>query len=360
MSTKKAQVWTTDFALSMLIFVVALVLFGRAVMNLSTVTGEKIDNLVSDGRLITDSLTSQGYPSNWTAADVKKIGLINEGKTIDMNKLNMMANMSYDQTKKLFGLKYDYFIFFIGEDGKLANITPRLGIGHPSVYAIGTRRDTNNIAYYQKENLLLNEMQDLNATVYTGGSLASFLNDMNNYELLVMEDPHFSETNIRKVEDYVREGGKLIITEHISDTSGTYFGVNFVHRSMNAENQLATVSEEDSNMGFAKGENYTPREYPYVEAGHITVLSEYPDWKPAMAVFGYGSGKVYYFSDIDNPDYSGDFEGEVKEGAQKFLQEYRPENYVELNQVEYTKLVTITRLVVLDQKITRMILYIWD
>ena len=360
MSTKKAQVWTTDFALSMLIFVIALILFGRAAMNLSTVTGEKIDSLMKEGRLIADSLTSQGYPSNWTTSDVKKIGLISEGKTIEKNKLQMMANMTYEQTRKLFGLKYDYFIFFISEDGKLANITPKLGIGHPDVYAIGTRKDTNNIAYYQKENLLLNEMLDLNATVYTGGSLTSFLNDMNNYELLVMEDPHFTDVNIEKVEDYVRDGGKLIITEHITDTSGTYFGVNFIHRSMNAENQIATVSEEDTNMEFAEGETYTPREYPYVEGGHINALSEYPDWKPAMAAFGYGSGKVYYISDIDNPDYTGDFEGKIKEGAEKFLQEYRPENYVELNQVEYTKLVTITRLVVLDQKITKMIIYIWD
>ncbi len=362
MSTKnkKAQVWTTDFSLSLLVFVIAIVLFGRAITNLSSSTGENIDDLVSEGRLVTDSLTSEGYPSNWTVANVKRVGLMGQGKLLENDKLQNMLNMTYQDAREILGTKYDYFLFFIDEKGELVNVSENLGVGHPNVYAIGSRKDTNTIAYYQKENLLLDEMQELNATVFTGGSKSQFIGNITNYEVLVMEDPHFSDIEIDVVEEYVLEGGKLIITEHITDTSGTYFGVNFVHRSMNAGNELATVISADSNMPFSIGETYTPREYPYIDAAHIDKIATYPDGKVAMATFGYGSGKVYYLSDSDNPDYLGDFEEEIKTATTNFLLEERPENYVELNQIQYNKLVTITRLIVMNGKVTRMVLYIWD
>ena len=106
---KKAQVWTTDFSLSLLIFVISVVLFGRAVSNLSLVTGENLNELVVEGRSVSDALTSQGYPINWTEGNVKRIGLMEQGKKLDNEKLQKLLNMSYQDTREILGMDYDYF-----------------------------------------------------------------------------------------------------------------------------------------------------------------------------------------------------------------------------------------------------------
>ena len=131
MSTK-AQVWTTDFIISILILVAMLTLFGRAISNLATESREDITPLIAEGRMISDQLMSEGYPSNWNTTNVISFGITTD-KRIDKTKAEMFYSMNYSEKKRILNTDYNFYTFLIDENNQLININGSYGTGQQNV-----------------------------------------------------------------------------------------------------------------------------------------------------------------------------------------------------------------------------------
>lgn len=116
-TNKHAQAWGIDLMIASVIFTVAIVFFYFYALNEPNEAQETIDALYYDGKIITDSILSEGYPKNWNSTNVVTIGILSQNK-INETKLERFYNRSdltYAKTKTLFNTKYNYY-FFLNED----------------------------------------------------------------------------------------------------------------------------------------------------------------------------------------------------------------------------------------------------
>ena len=131
--SKRGQVWVTDFILSLLIIVVALAIFGRAILNITS-ANQDVRPLIMEGRSFSDSLISEGYPVDWNSSSVSRIGLTAD-KRINDTKISAFYAMDYDDVKERFNSRYDFYVFMVGYDNKLINVSGKYGLGHGLVNA---------------------------------------------------------------------------------------------------------------------------------------------------------------------------------------------------------------------------------
>ena len=143
----KAQAWGFDLIVAMIIFSVGIVVFFIYSINQPAEAKETLEKLSYDGRLITESILSTGYPENWNSGNVVSIGILNNGK-INETKLGNFYSLSqsdYDATKILFNTRYDYFFFL---DQNMTSISVDVdGIGKLGV-------NKNNINSFNPNNLV--------------------------------------------------------------------------------------------------------------------------------------------------------------------------------------------------------------
>ncbi|MBR9706507.1 hypothetical protein GOV14_05710 [Candidatus Pacearchaeota archaeon] len=135
MKNKKAQTWGIDLMVAVTLFTFGIMLFFIYTLNSPGDTKEKFEYLYHNGKLVMDSLMSEGYPTNWetlvplATADhnnIMKIGILNSSNKIDDKKLqafwdlsdNSDGNGNYTFTKKVFNTRYEYR-FFLEEDMNL-------------------------------------------------------------------------------------------------------------------------------------------------------------------------------------------------------------------------------------------------
>lgn len=111
---KKAQAWGFDIIIATGIFIFGIIAFFLYTINYPTGEQDKLDDLLYEGNVVSDSLLSEGYPTNWTTLSVSKIGLISNN-VINQEKLesfNEISSNDYGRTKTILGTKYNYFINF--------------------------------------------------------------------------------------------------------------------------------------------------------------------------------------------------------------------------------------------------------
>ena len=105
------QAWGIDLVVALTIFAVIMVTFFIYAINYSYEGIDKLQELKQEGKVISDSLLSEGSPVNWGLGDVTKPGLMSAGK-INETKLEMvydLNNTNYQRLKGLFNTKYDFF-----------------------------------------------------------------------------------------------------------------------------------------------------------------------------------------------------------------------------------------------------------
>ncbi len=111
---RKAQGWGFDLMIGVIIFEIAIVAFFLYSINSTEETEQSISSLNYEANNIANSLLSEGYPAEWTEADVSKIGLLSNNK-INETKLSQFYSLSlsdYSRTKLLLNTKKDYYISF--------------------------------------------------------------------------------------------------------------------------------------------------------------------------------------------------------------------------------------------------------
>jgi len=131
--TKSAQIWGMDLVVGVIIFSVSLGIFYIFTLNDSGLSSEKVESLSNVGKIISNSILSEGSPVNWDSSNVLEIGIFSDGK-INETKLESFYNLAvvdYPRTKIMFNSGYDYY-FFLDDS---MNISSKVvdGIGKPGV-----------------------------------------------------------------------------------------------------------------------------------------------------------------------------------------------------------------------------------
>jgi hypothetical protein len=120
-NNKKSQAWGLDLMIASVIFSIAIVIFFFYALNNPEEGELNIDSLYYDGKIIGDSILSEGYPKDWNISNVVTIGILSD-KKINETKLEMFFNLSDTQyllTKSLFNTQYNYY-FFLSENMTLS------------------------------------------------------------------------------------------------------------------------------------------------------------------------------------------------------------------------------------------------
>ena len=130
---KKGQAWGFDLSIAGAIFIAGMVTFYFFAVNTPSNGETNIDQLAYEGKVVADSLLSEGSPSNWNITTVYKIGILTEGKINDtkLSSFYAASQTQYQATKPLLGTKFDYFINF--SEPIIINSAAVGGIGHEPV-----------------------------------------------------------------------------------------------------------------------------------------------------------------------------------------------------------------------------------
>jgi len=124
---RKAQIYYLEFIITIFVFLIALAIFSRTIIN--SKTNEGVDDLLAQAQSISSSLMSTGYPVDWNSSTVEKIGLTNGRGRLNDQKLSMFANISYQDARTLFNIRSEYYMFLEDENGTRILIDGEQGIG---------------------------------------------------------------------------------------------------------------------------------------------------------------------------------------------------------------------------------------
>lgn len=138
MKDKHAQIWSLDLMVAVILFLSGIMVFFVYSINQPGETQDNFELLFYDGKAITDSLLSSGYPANWNSSNVIILGITDDDR-INETKLENLYDMiyidnDYQATKNLLNTGYDYYIFLY--ENMTINSNEVEGIGKP-----GTTKD---------------------------------------------------------------------------------------------------------------------------------------------------------------------------------------------------------------------------
>ena len=117
--SKKGQIWSIDYIIGLMLFIIMLFIAIKILV--SIYPSEDYSLAYRDAVYISDNLMKEGYPINWTAADVIILGVAKNNR-IDIDKLSRFSDIDYYRTKTLFHMTSDY-VFFIHNSTAIINNT---------------------------------------------------------------------------------------------------------------------------------------------------------------------------------------------------------------------------------------------
>jgi hypothetical protein len=114
MKSKKAQAWGFDLTMAVIIFLSGMVVFFLYVLNFPSEQEEIFNVLSYEGKLVGDSLLSEGFPDNWDENSVFVIGVLSGGQVNETKFKNFydLVSTDYLRSKRLFNIRNDYYVFF--------------------------------------------------------------------------------------------------------------------------------------------------------------------------------------------------------------------------------------------------------
>lgn len=133
-SSSKAQVFTFDYVMGLIMFIVIVVIAGKQLINI--VPSNTYNQLYDENIYFSSSLIQPGYPLNWNTANVLIPGIATSNR-LDTSKLNSFNFFSYDETKSFFHISNDY-LFYFQRNNSILTINGECIYGHPVVVNLTT------------------------------------------------------------------------------------------------------------------------------------------------------------------------------------------------------------------------------
>jgi len=172
---KKAQVWLSDYTISMFLFVIAALISVKIIINSFSATTD-FQELKTEASKISETLFSEGFPVNWTNETVIRPGLLT-GKRLDESKVAHAmddAYLDYTSLKFMLQTKHDFAVIFQRSNNTVINFTDMCVIGNPSISAWDgdscSKPDFGSIDHknmVQLKRLVIYDKNIIKAEIYT-------------------------------------------------------------------------------------------------------------------------------------------------------------------------------------------------
>ena len=108
---RKAQVWYTDFIVGVLIFSIVIVTYFYYVERSEASDENLMGFIISEAKTISGYLVTEGFPTNWTGANVSTVGISDGAYRIDMDKLSTFNTWGYEERRGYLHTTKDYYFF---------------------------------------------------------------------------------------------------------------------------------------------------------------------------------------------------------------------------------------------------------
>ncbi len=112
----KAQIWSMDFLMSVFVFIIALgmLVFAWNYTSARILQQNEAGPAENTVIMVSDSLVrTAGIPENWEPSTVTSVGLAQGENVLNITKVDMFINMSYEYVKTLMGLERYNFYFTV-------------------------------------------------------------------------------------------------------------------------------------------------------------------------------------------------------------------------------------------------------
>lgn len=151
--SKKSQLGIGDLFLAVSIFVVVIgaVVFIYNHYNVKFESRQSFNRMQISGMQITELLVkSKGVPENWelNSTETKLIGLAYDDRNLSGQKISGFINMSYNESKELLGIDYDFYFKLTDIEG---NLLAKNGYNATGVQAVSIERRV----LYNGENAIM-------------------------------------------------------------------------------------------------------------------------------------------------------------------------------------------------------------
>lgn len=123
--SKKAQSWSVDIMLAVVLFIGAFMLFYGFIYSDS---GDSAVQLNKEASVIINQVSSDESPMT-----------VVDGNELNLSKIAELRNISYDELKRMLRAEKDFCIYFEDESGNIVQINDSYsGVGSPDINVSGT------------------------------------------------------------------------------------------------------------------------------------------------------------------------------------------------------------------------------
>lgn len=304
MRAKKAQVWSADLAISLVIFIGAVLIAYRLITNTFEETGYQEVRI--QARDASEIIASEGYPSAWESENVIRAGIASD-KHLSPRKIKEIAELEYTALKKTLRITDEVYVYFHNGTDTLP-FFGTCGIGGLSVSNTEGNRTIPTMT-----------MTRSGATISPSLNITQSSND-SAYESLLDQDILLIEGNITatttltsdqirlRMHDFAKRGGTIIL---LGNPGTSLFGAIF-----NATNttSVSFTGGKGEEWGFLDGDSYTFGSEITIDtllsiSGEditaYTVYATTDDGSTAIAKWIHGDATVWYIANASGTTANG-------------------------------------------------------
>jgi len=118
----RGQVWYTDFAIGLLIFMIVIIGYFTVAYAESIEDDGNLGEIIGDAKSIASALVSEGHPVSWNQSNVTRLGLTDGKHHIVQSKVDMFNNFTYEDRGDAMGTSKEYYFYFEHPNGTRFNI----------------------------------------------------------------------------------------------------------------------------------------------------------------------------------------------------------------------------------------------
>ncbi|MFH1134368.1 MAG: hypothetical protein V1735_07835 [Nanoarchaeota archaeon] len=357
-----------DFIISFFLFSIVAVIFFHFIINKSEESKVVEDELLVEARIISNSFMLQGYPKDWTADTVERIGLTDSMSRFNRTKLLELQKVPYTTAKKLLDVKHDFLIYFEDEQKRAVPVFGVCSYGIPVLNLSKNR----SIAFYhgkspgdEAKTVLWPALQGFNTTPFckSCGALddAALNRTIQQYDLLVIEGGNVERDATGSfgstLEAWVAQGHNALLVGDFADT--TLFSMSF---NTSAGLNASSVTREPFFL-----------DYPVTSAIMTTGINGQlmsngtsndndtyavtPDGRIHIASWTFGNGTLAYLASA-NVTLPTDFMAQLPPTAYQLANHDCTQLNISL--VEYNNVIRISRFLVEKNKVISMVILVWE
>lgn len=365
---RRAQSWSVDYAMSILLFTIAVGLIGGLVSE--HLQDRDYTLLIDDAKRLSHALVSDGYPIDW-ADDVVRAGILYDDR-LSWRKLDLLSRMSEDELANALPTAANY-AFVLRNNGSVVGIGETCSIGNtPFPQSTNESLQRHNLAYYARsdgDQELASWASSRNATIYEDDELLLLLTSAHQYGMILFEDPHFeNELNNTFTDSILREqlrrtaayGPMLFIT---GNPGTPVLGINISGNGTNGtilshDEPYFSLNESDEiNFTTAYTISYLASED--ILLGNFGGATRTQSIANGAALWQYEDAQVYYFSSPTGLYEGSSLKPLLQEGLDRALIRSTVTCMVEPELLDTPSLVKIERLAAGHGTIYELTLYAW-